>query len=292
MRTIMTTASCCCQAILSCTALGMTWRRLRTPAWQPARTEPSARPCWRWRGPRGRSLWWWTWALTMTRCTCCDAIIPVVNACHYSCFSTLNMLLQVLPGAIKWHAGFAPRNQKDGDYAFNPRLPRMLPFMVLNYEMKSTRVQWSASNFMETLRQIVAGEEMIDGQTVTPEVKALFVPSIRVEKGAETEQMVVPFLRYLKHLPVAHECGRAFFDLSKENMNDYYAKAMRELESSMDQINAEKRYVGDRFKALAQNLIRFATLPVPEIGVKGKKRPAAGAADGAARRKGTQPARG
>ncbi|PSC70756.1 chromosome partitioning [Micractinium conductrix] len=187
----------------------------------------------------------------------CDAILPVVNACIFSCYSTRSMLHGQLPRWIDWHAKFTARNTTPAAYALPRQFPRILPFMVNNYDMKlngkQQSAQWSHSNFVESLRMIVEGERLHDDEEPLPEkVQELYVPTFK--RGSKTkETMVVPLLKHLQYLPVAQECGRALFDLDANNMRDYYQHSFEQVD--LAKVEEEKRYVKTKLAALGSGVL-------------------------------------
>lgn len=46
------------------------------------------------------------------------------------------------------------------------------PLLWLQYEMKGGKVQWSSSNFFESLRQIIEGERAVDAEPLPAEASA------------------------------------------------------------------------------------------------------------------------
>lgn len=244
--------------------------------------------------------------------TSCHAIQPVVGACIFSCFSTRTLLHEVLPEWIRWHREFWRRHQQPAEYAYSSRFPRILPFLGWDYEMKGGKVQWSSSNFFESLRQIIEGERAVDAEPLPAEVLDLYVPCRKSANSRET-RMLVPIVKHLAFLPVAQECGRAIFDLNEKNLQDYYQLAnVGELEPG--KLEAEKQYVLDRLRPMARCLVALHKyLRVREMrdaeqrrereaaaamaaaangaGGSGRKRVASAEAGGPKRRKARQPAR-
>lgn len=184
--------------------------------------------------------------------TSCDAIQPVVGACSFSCNSTFKLLHEVLPRWLSWFNEFAPSHTSPPSYAYPRHFPRILPFLGFNYELRGSRVLWSASNLFETLRQIINGQGGADIELVPKEIKALYVPCQKHVRSPETE-MLIPFVKHLNCLPVAQECGRPLFDLDEKNLQDYYHNSMAELD--IGKLESEKLYVSQRFRAMARGLI-------------------------------------
>ncbi|PRW60766.1 alpha beta-hydrolase [Chlorella sorokiniana] len=210
----------------------------------------------------------------------CNAVQGVLDACHYTAYSLYNMLHTDLPKWIKWFKDFAPAHST-GPYAYSQHFPRLLPFLGWGYEMKKSYVQWSSSNFFETMRQTIAGEaEEEDTDPLPPEVEALYVPVHG--GGRKPPSMLVPFVKHLQYLAVAEECGRSIFDLSDKNLHNYYKSSVQELD--IEKLNKEMGYVDERIRKLARNvdLLRRALAQQRQAQLeakkgKGKKRPRDGA---------------
>ncbi|EFN57073.1 expressed protein [Chlorella variabilis] len=164
----------------------------------------------------------------------------------------LMLLPEVLPRWLSWFNEFAPSHTSPPSYAYPRHFPRILPFLGFNYELRGSRVLWSASNLFETLRQIINGQGGADIELVPKEIKALYVPCQKHVRSPETE-MLIPFVKHLNCLPVAQECGRPLFDLDEKNLQDYYHNSMAELD--IGKLESEKLYVSQRFRAMARGLI-------------------------------------
>jgi hypothetical protein len=91
--------------------------------------------------------------------------------------STYRLVHSVLPIWVNWHSNFAPLHQEPSGYAYPRRFPRILPFLGYNHEVKgkgdspNPLVNWSASNFFDSLRMIVEGDGGVGGEPVPAEVR-------------------------------------------------------------------------------------------------------------------------
>eukprot|EP00899_Mesostigma_viride_P007954 jgi/Mesvir1/1715/Mv25963-RA.1 len=123
----------------------------------------------------------------------CDMIVPPFQPDFFSASSVYGLLHNMLPTLISKQRiintqqdKYLPKCDLYNPYRFNTRAPRLLPFLMTNFQVSNNEVAMYDSNFFDLVTRIVAAED------VPEEVKCVYEPD-------RDGSMVVPFLR---HVPV------------------------------------------------------------------------------------------
>eukprot|EP00899_Mesostigma_viride_P021915 jgi/Mesvir1/29725/Mv00956-RA.1 len=175
----------------------------------------------------------------------CDIIVPPFEPSLFSASSVHGLLHNVLPRMCSLQENIVRTQErryfpeKYAAYKFNPRAPKLAPFLMTNFNVTRGQLGGMDSSFLYLVRDIAALN------TIDPEVKALFEPD-------GDGNMVVPFLKHVPHiLKTAQERGEPAVVFEPPAIHEYFHPHG----GPPNGIFTELRQVKRRFQQLAQQVI-------------------------------------
>jgi len=146
----------------------------------------------------------------------CDYILPPVFPDFFSLSSMQTFLKEMVPLLMEDHEKIMdaqPKRltapQKLYGYGFNPSFPKILPFLVSNFNFQENRIERGAANWVVSMRELV---------DPTNEFVPLAVLDLCIKSG---DAIVVPFTpNYNKLTKWAHEWGHPPILMDEKYFND------------------------------------------------------------------------